>query len=77
MAHDPLLQSSRCQPTGGRQVPSASERCKQRGSNIAKTLLAACMSLTAVTRPNLIGQFPGTNGFTMIVDDRVTLSSRL
>ena len=50
MAHDPLIssnqhsgpwQSSRFQPTGGRQVPSPSERCRQ---TIAKTLIAAWMS---------------------------------
>ena len=41
MAHDPLLQSSRFQPTGGRQVPSASERRKRSESTNTETLLAA------------------------------------
>ena len=106
-------QSSRFQPTGRRQVPSPSERCKQSGSTIAKTLLAAWMStltragtwlcngfaslvlewlgdricnVSCYTYMNIsngchsaktTGQLPVTNGFTMIADGGMTLSSGL
>ena len=50
--HSGPLQSSRCQPTGGRQVPSAYERCKQSESTNTETLLAAWMPPMAVPQNN-------------------------
>ena len=84
MAHDPLINTLGLgnrldfnQQAGGRchLLPSVANRVE--APSLKRCLQCECLLYTGCHSAKTIGQFPITNGFTMIIDDRMTFSSRL